>query len=182
VNANMFLCILLIGTNSRLHTPKNTNFAAMINIGNNGHIEDWRSLSDIKQDYIHENSPYNEEPHSKMVREGNLYEDYNPDHTKRNTVIRNEVFDLMLKKNDFRYVDHEIRNMIKRDREEYQNLLAEIGLRPKKDNFGDMNADLNDKKTDPQQKKNIAFNLEVQQHKKFLLNRFENEVDEDRVD
>lgn len=177
--ANMFLFIAFANTYKHLHTPKNLDWASMMSLNDNRSVEDWRALEDITQDYTPEIPKNQNKQNVREMQEADFNENYNPDHTKRDTIVRNEVFDWMLSKNDFSPVEHEIKNMIRKDHEDYKNTLAEIGILPNIDYLNEMQAALNDKDVGPEQKEEIAHNLEVQKQKNFLLNRFEGDSYDD---
>lgn len=53
-------------------------------------------------------------------------ENYYSDHTRKNTILRNDVFDYMEETGDFRYLDHELEQMLEGDARKYTEMLTRL--------------------------------------------------------
>lgn len=99
---------------------------------------------------------------------------FNADHTQKDTVIRNEVFDYMMKTGDFRYVNHEIEHMLKRDRKRFLDMHMRAEM---KNNYGTYDEAIKKDQyiADKEDSEDMdEASIKKEKYKEGLLEKFEN--------
>lgn len=72
----------------------------------------------------------------KFVRQKDFY----PDHTRKNTILRNDIFDYMEETGDLRFLDHELEQMIEADARKYTDMMIRLS-KYRENELGRMNAE-----------------------------------------
>lgn len=71
--------------------------------------------------------PANNDPAVESVYSGyELDDNFNPDHSRKNTIVNNDVFDYMEETGDFRFLDHEVEKMLQENEKKYTEMLVRL--------------------------------------------------------
>lgn len=170
---NIIIYLSCVVTSNHKNNTSSRHDDLLVRFGHHGSgINDRRNLDDRKKTRIAELN-FEKKKHMKQNANTDEMDGFNPDHTKRDPVIRNDVYDLMRKQNDFSFIKHEIQHMKKKDKEYVEAIFEKIDSKDKKDELNQLPHKWDKQNLYNKVQKTSNKNPKIEKYKNYLLNKID---------